>query len=255
MKKNLKAFKEDPKLSLRKYQKDESKNPKNMGNKKLDKYQKLKDYLHLKHIQDKKLMWTSKNRGLLSLKIRLDEPKNGKLYFSQMWLFCKKDLQGTNLFGNIRELILNPLNAFKNRNALKTEFISGVQFLSRHHYFNISNRILNSEKYCSLIDEMKNHIDEELLVITNYLKQSNIEYMEDWPPKGADISPIECVWVYYQGRNIQFEDDILGERLFEAINNKYLTSLKIRQLVKRLYLSLPLKIQKIIESKGQQINF
>lgn len=81
---------------------------------------------------------------------------------------------------------------------------------------------------------------------THWLAQRNIRVMEDWPPKGPDLNPVENVWgeLVRQSRNESRNRDHLWENVLHAFNqlpNDYFTN---------LVESMPRRVASVLEKRG-----
>lgn len=82
---------------------------------------------------------------------------------------------------------------------------------------------------------------------TQWLENQNIQVMDDWPPKGADMNPVENVWaeLVRRIRNDSTNRDRLWENILRAFNELD------DNYFKTLIQSMPRRIARVLEKEGR----
>ncbi len=86
----------------------------------------------------------------------------------------------------------------------------------------------------------------------NYLKEQNVNYLL-WPSYSPDLSPIENVWGFIK-EELYKKNDLLetADDTWEEIQTIWYH--KVNNILKKLYESLPNRIEKVVELHGKRIN-
>lgn len=124
----------------------------------------------------------------------------------------------------------------------------------------VHQRTLDSTYYTNVIlPTLETHLQENQLIYMHdrssvhfssltkqWLESHNIEIMEDWPPKGPDMNPVENVWAELVRRTRN--DARNRDQLYE---NVYTTFLQLdNAYFNKLIESMPRRIQQVIEANG-----
>ncbi len=86
----------------------------------------------------------------------------------------------------------------------------------------------------------------------NYLKEQNVNYLL-WPSYSPDLSPIENVWGFIKEELYKKND------LLETVDDTWqeiqtIWYYKVNNILKKLYESLPNRMEKVVELHGKRIN-
>jgi hypothetical protein len=81
---------------------------------------------------------------------------------------------------------------------------------------------------------------------------SSIEVLQNWPPNSPDLSPIENVWSYVQGKV-----NALGCTSYEQFKQAVVDQLKAvpKSMIINLFNSMPKRMAKVIESGGDKTGY
>ena len=88
---------------------------------------------------------------------------------------------------------------------------------------------------------------EKAVASHNKKRGSNIQLMQDWPPNSPDLSPIENLWGYVQGKV-----NARGCKTFADYQAAVLSELKSvpKQMLRNLFDSMPTRLADCLKAKG-----
>lgn len=81
---------------------------------------------------------------------------------------------------------------------------------------------------------------------THWFEANNIEVMDDWPPKGPDMNPVENVWAELV-RRIR-NDATNRDQLWENVEAAF--TVLSREYFNKLIASMPTRMQKVVDAEG-----
>ena len=88
--------------------------------------------------------------------------------------------------------------------------------------------------------------------VIQWLEDSQVDFINDWPSNSPDFNPIENVWSIIK-RRLQGKDTSTISRLEAAIQEEWQNL--SQELLHKLVESVPSRLQECIKRKGRPINY
>ncbi|KAL4504571.1 hypothetical protein ABPG72_010017 [Tetrahymena utriculariae] len=267
-KKVVEQFNKNSSMTLRKAENDKTANPKQMS------YSTIKRALNDNNLQAYKVPTIQKiNENLKKQRLEFAQKtkqwlKMGILFSDE--IFLKRGKIGNKFLWKASRSEIKAEECYQKEKFPKQRLhLWGVIGFEGCVNIQEVKETLNSKTYCKMLQNFIDYVGKESLAskifqqdqasahtaqnTKDFLREAKIETLQ-WPSKGADLSPIEKIQAYLKDEINKEEEDLTNDELFKKVQGIFYQNKKFKLAIKRMYESLPNKIQLVIQKKGNQID-
>ena len=129
----------------------------------------------------------------------------------------------------------------------KTKYI---QMLEEHPFVALEDPDESDDELTYMQDGASYH---RAKLVKNWLRENHVDFL-DWPPQSPDLNPIENVWALVRNELWKRRKEIKSSGDTWRLTVEIFNSISI-QYIRKLYNSMPKRLEDVIKLQGNRINY